>query len=197
MKIGLSGPGGTGKGTIAHAITWNMPDVHIIDSPTEFFGRMIVPESKSFKDISEESRKLFQYSAVSAQIQTERFLSHECRSYISERSVFGFLAYYSVDGIEDNEYKKYESYVLRAYRQNPYDIIFYCEPDFEPHGSSSPEGDSWKERDSKSRNIRHEFLQRKLFEEKIMNTKDRMVRLERLSGSVDERLSKVLSILRD
>jgi len=196
MKIGLSGPGGTGKGTISRSIALKVPNVCRIDSPTEFFGKISMPNSKSFKDITDESRKIFQYSAVSAQIQNERFLNHRGVGYVSERSVFDFLAYFSVDGTENEEYKKYEDYVLRAYNLNPYDIIFYCEPDFVPNGSSSPEGDSWKERDSDSRNIRHEFLKRKLFDEKIADNFCKATIIEKLSGSPSDRLSQACSVIK-
>jgi len=190
VKIGLSGAGGTGKGTIARQIQEIYPEFEMIESPVEHIGKLIMPQSQSFRDIDNRTRRDFQYSCVTAQIQNEWFLKNRGISYISERSLFDYLAYYLRDSGEIMGYRVYEKYVLRAHESNPYDIIFYCCNDFKPHGSSSSEGDSWKERDEQSRKRRDDFLRRKFFEEKIFNG-----RIIELSGTPEERLKTVSAVL--
>lgn len=187
MRIGLCGAGGTGKGTSAKQIE-TLYAIDIINSPVEHIGKLFVPDSMSFNDITGKVRRDFQYAGVSAQIQSEWFLSQRGISYVSERSVFDFLAYYQESAEEPGGYKAYEEYVIRAYNSNPYDVLFYCCNDFVP----SETGAEWKERDEQSRNATDAFLRSKLFEEKIYNGD-----IIELKGSVDDRCTIIRSVLDD
>lgn len=187
LRIGLCGAGGTGKGTLMYNLVKEMSTPIVpIHSSVEHIGKLLKPDSKSFKEFSDEERVLFQYSIVSAQIQNENFLRNRGESYISERSIFDYLAYWEVNNGDEDGYQAFKNYVFSAFHNNPYDVIFFLPIEFKP---TDTEESSWKERDEESRKRRDEILHNIVFA-----TLDSHVYT--LSGSVEDRVAMALDYLR-
>lgn len=157
MRIAFSGAGGTGKGSVANAITRNFA-IKFLPSTIQDSGLLLFPDTKNYREIREMpslDRWIYQYSILMSQIQAERLAADSVIGYVSERSLFDFAAY--VRDAPKEEYSKYLAFLLRAYERNPYDTIFYV-----PTGSFDPSDKNttgkWKERDEKERRETDSYL---------------------------------------
>lgn len=190
MKIALTGAGGTGKGTLARAITDKYSGIIYIPSSVEFVGKTMFPNLKSYVDIKaldNSVRWQYQYAAVMAQMQSEHLFDGQYLSFLAERSVFDFLAY--VQDMPTEEKVPYADMILNYYDKNPYDVIFYLPADdFEPKDNSP-----WKEREESSRQKTDEFLRNLIFESTCC-VKSQVFELR---GSVKERAENAMEIVRD
>ena len=154
------GAGGTGKGTMAKKIS-DKYSIELILSPVQEIGELMFPDVKNYSDIPSTSyinRWTFQYASAIAQIHMEKFAALNDLDYITERSVFDFLAY--ADYYSTDLYKAYETMILKAYERNPYDIVFYIPyDDFTP---TDKKGSPWKERDEYKRKKTDAFIRKML-----------------------------------
>lgn len=185
MKIALTGAGGTGKGTLAKAITDELNGLVYIPSSVQFVGNIMFPHLASYVDIKHLdriSRWQYQYAAVMAQMQSENLSKND---FLVERSVFDYLAY--VQDMPISEKVPYANMILSYYDKNPYDIVFYLPADdFKPMDDSP-----WKERNESARQKTDEFI-RKLVIESTCCVKSKVITLR---GSVEERTKQALSII--
>lgn len=165
IKIALCGAGGSGKGTLAREISKNF-GFQLLPSPIQDVGKLLYPDKENYKNIqmesSTEERNLYQHCIVMPQIINElNAARHTALGYVSERSVFDYLAYFYRFGRVNDEqsdklFDQYEELVLRAYNQNPYDLIFFLgAKDFEPQDA---EAGKWKERDPQDREQTSDWL---------------------------------------
>lgn len=186
MKIAFSGAGGTGKGTLASDISLDY-DIPIIRSPVQDIGKMMFPDTKNYIEIPTNKKWNFQYAVVLTQIFLEKHLAATDLAYVSERSVFDYIAY--AETKDEKTYQDYKNMILRAYKENPYDIIFYIPyNDFVPQDK---EDSSWKERNEESRRLTDNFLRR------ILNEVDDS-EIVTLTGSIkqrEERIHREIQIL--
>lgn len=179
MKIAFSGAGGTGKGTLASDISLDY-DIPIIRSPVQDIGKMMFPDTKNYIEIPTNKKWNFQYAVVLTQIFLEKHLAATDLAYVSERSVFDYIAY--AETKDEKTYQDYKNMILRAYKENPYDIIFYIPyNDFVPQDK---EDSSWKERNEESRRLTDNFLRR------ILNEVDDS-EIVTLTGSIKQREEKI------
>nr|DAK26653.1 MAG TPA: AAA domain protein [Caudoviricetes sp.] len=190
MKIAFAGAGGTGKGTLVNIISTDY-EIPVIRSPVQDVGKMIFPDAKNYIDIlnyDAVNRWAFQYSIVMSQIFLEKRLALTDLAYVSERSLFDYLAYASPASEEslhkhENRYLKYEEMILRAYKENPYDIIFYIPyDDFKPDDKETA---AWKERDEESRKATDVIIR------KALNCFADDSEVVTLRGSIKEREEKI------
>ena len=185
MKIALTGAGGTGKGTLARAITDKSNILVYVPSSVQFVGKIMFPDVINYegiKHLDRISRWQYQYAAVMAQIQSENLLEDD---FIVERSVFDFLAY--VQDMPESEKLSYSNMIFNYYNKNPYDIIFYLPADdFRPTDDSP-----WKERNESARKETDDFI-KKLVVESTHCAKSEVITLR---GSVEERLKQALSAI--
>lgn len=179
MKIAFSGAGGTGKGTLASDISLDY-DIPIIRSPVQDIGKMMFPDTKNYIEIPTNKKWNFQYAVVLTQIFLEKHLAATDLAYVSERSIFDYIAY--AETKDEKTYQDYKNMILRAYKENPYDIIFYIPyNDFVPQDK---EDSSWKERNEESRRLTDNFLRR------ILNEVDDS-EIVTLTGSIKQREEKI------
>lgn len=190
MKIAFAGAGGTGKGTLANIISLDYK-IPVIPSPVQDVGRIIFPDAKNYVDIltyDTIDRWIFQYSAVMSQIFLEKRLTLFYLACVSERSLFDYLAYATPAGEEslheyENRYLKYEEMILRAYKENPYDIIFYIPyDDFKPDDKETA---TWKERNEESRKATDSIIR------KVLNCFADDSEVVTLRGNIKEREEKM------
>lgn len=179
MKIAFSGAGGTGKGTLATDISLDY-DIPVIRSPVQDVGKMMFPDVKNYIEILSDKKWNFQYAAVLTQIFLEKRLAVTDLAYVSERSLFDYIVY--AETKNRKMYQDYKDMILRAYKENPYDIIFYIPyNDFIPRDK---EDASWKERDENSRRLTDNFIRT------ILNEADDS-EIVTLTGSVKQREEKI------
>lgn len=179
MKIAFSGAGGTGKGTLASDISLGY-DIPIIRSPVQDIGKMMFPDTKNYIEIPTNKKWNFQYAVLLTQIFLEKHLAATDLAYVSERSVFDYIAY--AETKDEKTYQDYKNMILQAYKENPYDIIFYI-----PHDDFIPqdkEEASWKERDEEHRKQTDKIIQ------KILNIADDS-EIVTLTGSIKQREEKM------
>ena len=176
MKIGLCGAGGTGKGTLATALSQELK-IPMISSSVEWVGKTLNPSSDNYSKITDEARVVFQVTSVMVQAQSERLYE----SFVTERTILDYLAY--AYQFMPGYYQDYDDLVMRLLTQNPYDVVFYLPIEFEPKDESS-----WKER-SDTRKETDRFLYNLLFETNLSVT------AEELHGTVEERVKQAKDYL--
>jgi adenylate kinase family enzyme len=197
LKIALCGAGGSGKGTLAREISRKF-GFQLLPSPNQDVGLLLQPEKSNYKDIqtqsTEEERNLYQHCILFPQIINELNASrHTALGYVSERSVFDYLAYdykYARENGNTEAFDNYEQLVLRAYHQNPYDVIFFLSSnDFEPQDK---EAGKWKERDPEDRKWTNNWLYYYLVNSGNVDKSHVCA----LCGTVDERLEHASQVIR-
>ena len=150
FHIALCGAGGTGKGTLLKAFSeLYKPSNYVqLSSPLKPIGTLFIPESSSYVDMETENKKIFQYSALAAQMNAERTARDNNLSFLSERSVIDFIPYYYDALALDDYYRRYSEIIYEYLFKNPYDIIVYLPIEFEPHDKKAGQ---WKERNETKR----------------------------------------------
>ena len=161
FHIALCGAGGTGKGTLLKAFSEKyQPKNYVqLSSPLKPIGTLFVPESSSYSDMETENKKIFQYSALAAQMNAERTARDNNLSFLSERSVIDFIPYYYDALARDDYYLRYSKIIYKYLSENPYDILVYLPIEFDPHDEKAGH---WKERDSEKRKSTDEGLRNEL-----------------------------------
>ena len=162
VRIAFSGAGGTGKGTLARYVTKHINrekgfNFTLIESRNEPITELLCPDSENYKDMPPAIYDVKQFAILGGQIAQEEAAGDD---FISERSIFDYLAYFSKDIDELMKLSKdemsrrllyvdtYREMVARAAERRPYDIIFMTPADFIPDDS---EENIWKERDEAER----------------------------------------------
>lgn len=158
VRIGLTGAGGTGKGTLANALSSKIlhdTDVKIpvIPSFISEISKKISPESKNYSDMTGRQKLLQQYSILSSQINAEMVLNSIDSAFISERSILDYLpymedAYKKHEEITQEDYEAYKTMILSTLMEPCYDYIIYLPVEFRPTNTDLQKN-SWKERDEK------------------------------------------------
>lgn len=161
FHIALCGAGGTGKGTLLKAFSeLYKPSNYVqLSSPLKPIGTLFIPESSSYADMETENKKIFQYSALAAQMNAERTARDNNLSFLSERSVIDFIPYYYDALVQDDYYLRYSKIIYKYLAENPYDILVYLPIEFDPHDEKAGQ---WKERDTEKRMNTDEGLRNEL-----------------------------------
>lgn len=192
IKIGLCGAGGTGKGTLAKEIEKIFPEIKMIPSSVQRIGRMLYPNSKSYKDINFNERVVFQNSALIAQAENEKILSENGISYISERSLIDFLPYmYRASMLYGRmpTYFKYVDTIQKYLVSNPYDILFYIPYDDFELSEDNIRNNSWKERNQEDRKKTDTYIREYLdpSSEEYSFIPENIKNIVSISGTLEER----------
>ena len=139
MRIGLTGAGGTGKGTLGSLIA-NYLEVPFIPSHIKDTGIAMGLE-KSYKDVNEEARHLaFQWTIMMGQIYQERALQIAKLDYVAERTTLDYIPYFLGRNLDDPKYL----HAAREWAARTYDLIIYLPVEFE---AKDVVENAWKERD--------------------------------------------------
>lgn len=152
-RIALAGAGGTGKGTIGRqlAAELKLPYLpsHIKDTG-EAMGLL-----NSFWDEGSTGALAFQWAILIGQIYQERALILTGQGYVAERTTLDYLAYFIKKDLDRQAPKAWVLYRAAAvgWAAETYDTVFHCKPDFTPC-----DGDTWRERDPKSRQETDYFI---------------------------------------
>ena len=185
LKIGFTGAGGTGKGTLMRRIHEQEPWIKIISSPMQFIGKNIDEESSNYKNMLYYDRIKMQYASVFSQMNAERIMKENDMSFMSERSVLDFIPYmYELcqSYKEEEEYKRYENIIINYLKNKPYDMLVYLPIEFEP---KDIETSSWKERNSSDRK-RTDLIINEWLAKLKKNTN-----IIKVKGSIEERVISV------
>lgn len=143
VRIGLTGAGGTGKGTLGQALAREI-GLTFLPSHIQDTGQAMGMEN--YKDTHGLAGALaFQYAIMFGQIYQERALQLAGVGYVAERTTIDYIPYFTQRGIMRKDYV--DPYVDTAYKwaQKAYDMIIYCPLDF------APDNAPWKERDQADR----------------------------------------------
>lgn len=139
MRIGLTGAGGTGKGTLGSLIA-NYLEVTFIPSHIKDTGIAMGLE-KNYKDVNEEARHLaFQWTIMMGQIYQERALQIAKLDYVAERTTLDYIPYFLGRNLDDPKYL----HAAREWAARTYDLIIYLPVEFEAKDIVE---NAWKERD--------------------------------------------------
>jgi len=144
VRIGLTGAGGTGKGTLGQALA-RKAGLTFLPSHIQDTGQAMGFES--YKDTHGLAGALaFQYAVMFGQIYQERALQLAGVGYVAERTTIDYIPYFLQRGIMRKDYV--DPYIDTAFTwaQKAYDMIIYCPLDFAPD-----DGAPWKERDQAAR----------------------------------------------
>ena len=199
MVIGLCGAGGTGKGTLMKALQEHGGyPFFVLPSPVEETGKRIAPDSKSYSDMLNSQKVILQYSALIAQMHSERVATMNGQHSISERSVLDFLPYMqeflescpAKDTTWLYEYGFYERMVKQYLSNGIYDVLIYVPIEFEP-SAQDLKTNSWKEREGK----RRRQTDRKIQELLKWVEENTQIKIVRVCGSVSERLKQVQEVI--
>lgn len=197
IRIGLSGAGGTGKGTLVKKFHERHPEIMEIHSCVEHVGKILDPDSPNYKDMQAWIRPSFQQSILAAQAEAERMFAQNGLSYITERSIVDFIPYMdrflkSVDmngRLDKEQHKAYVDRIKAYIKDNPYTHIFFLPADdFIPE---TTEEVTWKERDPLDRIKTNDSLHENLVDIGL----DLKIPVTSLTGSVEERLDQMDKVI--
>lgn len=139
MKIGLTGAGGTGKGTLGNLIAKYL-DVPFLPSHIKNTG-ITMGLAKSYKDVEQADKHLaFQWTIMMGQIYQERSAQIIGTSYIAERTTLDYIPYFLERKLDDPFYLQ----TAREWAEKTYDGIIYLPVEFEAQDTVE---NAWKERD--------------------------------------------------
>ena len=148
-KIALTGAGGVGKGTLVEAFRKLHPEFVSISSPMHPIASIISPQAKNYEDYDIDAKNILQYSCLCAEMNAERVALENGFSFIAERSVIDFLAYYR-QIFRKKRVKEYRANIYRFLESSPYNLLAYVPITFSPTSEDLKEN-AWKERDADSR----------------------------------------------
>ncbi|KAI4453812.1 atp-dependent clp protease proteolytic subunit [Holotrichia oblita] len=139
MKIGLTGAGGTGKGTLG-ALIANYLNIPFIPSHIVPTG-LTMGLNKNYKDVEQLDKHLaFQWTIMMGQIYQERAIQLTGFGYVAERTTLDYVPYFLDRNLIDPHYLN----AARDWAQETYDGIIYLPVEFEAQDTME---NAWKERD--------------------------------------------------
>lgn len=184
MHIALCGAGGTGKGTLAKALSaeknWPM-----ISSANELIGKKLFSKAENYKEIPNQSKESFQYAILAAQMVQEEIAKKN--DFISERSVVDYIPYALKAGADSPWTKNYVESIVNHLKDGAYDYLIYVPVEFKPKDQDKSK---WKERDSKSQSETAKAIESLL---PLVQVAAPSMHIIRVKGSVEERKQQVLN----
>lgn len=139
MRIGLTGAGGTGKGTLGSLVA-NYLGVPFLPSHIKDTG-LAMGMTESYKqDISLEKQFAFQHAIMFGQIYQERALQIAGIGYIAERTTLDYIPYFLGRSFNAANYLS----TAREWAKNNYDGVIYLPVEFKAKDTVE---NAWKERD--------------------------------------------------
>ena len=177
MRIGLTGAGGTGKGTLGSLIAKHL-DVPFLPSHIKDTG-IAMGLNKIYKDVKDMGKQLaFQYAIMFGQIYQERAIQIAGMGYIAERTTLDYIPYFLGRHLDDTHYL----HTAREWAKSTYDGIIYLPVEFEAQDTIE---NAWKERDSREQHRTSDIIKQELFSCGLTS------KVLCVSGSVEERFEQV------
>lgn len=206
LRIGLTGPGGTGKGTLSvdlhQALEDNSVQTVVIPSYIQDISIKIAPESLNYNDMTIYQKFAQQYSTVMAQYNAELMLRNMpgFKGFISERSILDYIPYFlqaaarynndSVFSIEECE--RYASIIMNTIREGEYTHLIVLPFEFE-NTKEDLAIHAWKERDGYKKKVTESCLNKML--KALQSTPEQCPEIIRVTGSPKERVQQCLEAL--
>lgn len=199
LRVGLTGAGGTGKGTLLNGFMANYGAFRgfaPVRSPVQFVKGFVSPYSVAYDAIVKEDKMLLQYGGLFGEMNAERVLD-DCRaSCIAERSVLDFLPYFkqafppneSIGQVYTVEF--YEKLIQTFLREMPYDLLVYVPIEFEPT-QEDRQKNYWKERDPEKRKKTDDCILDQLAW--VRDNTD--ITIISVSGTQDERVRQLVDVV--
>lgn len=193
IRIGLSGAGGTGKGTLVKKFHERHPEIMEIHSCVEHVGKILDASSPNYKEMQAFIKPSFQQTILAAQAEAERMFTQNGLSYITERSIVDFIPYMdrvlkSIDmhkRVDRDQHKAYVNRIKAYIKDNPYTHIFFLPADdFVPANTQDV---AWKERDPLDRIKTNDSLRSNLMDVGL----ELGIPVVTIRGSVKERLDQM------
>lgn len=181
LRLGFTGAGGTGKGTLAKMVA-DYANLTFLPTPLAEIGTRF--NMKDFKDHKTKDDVIaYQFAALHGQIYQEKGLQLAGLGYVAERTSLDYIPYWARKRLSVTA-ELNDVYVQTAVKWaiENYTMIIYCPPEFFP-----ADGQTWKERDPKDQAYTDEVI-RGLF----VYVQDH-VPIVRVKGTPDERFKQVIA----
>jgi hypothetical protein len=176
MRIGLTGAGGTGKGTLGSLIAKYL-GVPFLPSHIKDTGIAMGLTDSYKQEISLERQLAFQHAIMFGQLYQERALNIAGLGYVAERTTLDYIPYFLERSLNGLTYLQ----TAREWAKTNYDGIIFLPVEFEAKDLVE---NSWKERDRDAQERTGEII-----EQEIMNNSINPVLT--VHGSVEERFDQV------